>query len=117
MPIDPTLATEAYCYLTTTGRVSGEPREIEIWFALEGATLYMLAGGQTNWVRNIAKTPEVTVRIRDEQLRGHARAVAPHTAEDARARTLLLAKYDPTYPGDLSDWGQTALPIAVDLDA
>jgi hypothetical protein len=24
------LASESYCYLTTTGRVSGEPREIEI---------------------------------------------------------------------------------------
>ena len=33
---------EDFCYLTTTGRVTGLPREIEIWFALQGATLYML---------------------------------------------------------------------------
>ena len=42
----PSLADEQFCYLTTTGRVSGEPREIEIWFALEATTLYMLAGGR-----------------------------------------------------------------------
>ena len=39
-------ADEDYCYLTTTGRVSGEPREIEIWFGLAGDTLYMLSGGR-----------------------------------------------------------------------
>jgi hypothetical protein len=33
------LADEDYCYLTTIGRVSGEPREIEIWFGLDGRTL------------------------------------------------------------------------------
>ena len=27
-------AAEQYCYLTTTGRVSGRPHEIEIWFAV-----------------------------------------------------------------------------------
>ena len=46
MNFAPALAAEDYCYLTTTGRVSGEPREIEIWFALEGGSLYMLSGGR-----------------------------------------------------------------------
>ena len=30
------LAAEQFCYLTTTGRTSGEPRTIEIWFGTEG---------------------------------------------------------------------------------
>jgi hypothetical protein len=41
-------ADEDYCYLTTRGRLSGEPREIEIWFALENSTLYILAGAWTD---------------------------------------------------------------------
>ncbi len=45
-PPDPALAGEQYCYLTTTGRVTGRPHTIEIWFALDGGTLYMLAGGR-----------------------------------------------------------------------
>ena len=52
------LNKEQFCYLTTTGRVSGLPREIEIWFGISGSTLYMLSGGreQSDWVKNIKRT-------------------------------------------------------------
>ena len=110
------LAEEQYCYLTTIGRVSGEPREIEIWFGLENQTLYMLAEGRerSNWVKNLLKTPAVTVRIGDRSFDGRARAVADPD-EDARARRLLFDKYTPAYSGDLAEWRDTALPVAVDL--
>jgi len=116
MAADPSLASESYCYLTTTGRVSGEPREIEIWFGLDGDTLYMLSGGgeRSNWVRNLLREPQVTVRLGDRSFQGRARIVGGG-GEDARARRLLLEKYSAGYSGDLSDWGQTALPVAVDL--
>lgn len=32
------LASEAFCYLATTGWISGRPHTIEIWFALDGST-------------------------------------------------------------------------------
>ncbi len=38
-------ADDDFCYLTTTGRVTARRHTIEIWFALNGRTLYMLAGG------------------------------------------------------------------------
>ncbi len=116
MDVDPSLANEDYCYLTTTGRVSGEPREIEIWFGLEGNTLYMLSGGRdrSDWVKNLIREPQVTVRIADRTFAGRARIVTD-ADEDARARRLLLEKYRPGYSGDLSSWGETALPVAVDL--
>ena len=117
--IDAELGDEDYCYLTTTGRISGEPRQIEIWFAVEGDTLYMLSGGgdRSNWVRNLMREPTVTVRIRDRTLHGRARPVEPGTEEDALARRLLPEKYAPRYSGDLEDWRRRALPIAVDLQA
>jgi deazaflavin-dependent oxidoreductase (nitroreductase family) len=110
------LASEAFCYLTTKGRVSGRPHEIEIWFGLDGRTLYMLSGGghDSDWVRNLVLAPAVTVRIASQTFEGIARVVS-EGAEDGLARRLLLEKYEPTYSGDLSDWGKTALPIAVDL--
>ena len=116
MVVDPSLASESYCYLTTTGRVSGKLREIEIWFGLDGDTLYMLSGGRdrSNWVKNLTRDPEVRVRIRDQSLQGTARIVTDQE-ENARARRLLLEKYTAGYSGDLSDWGETALPVAVDL--
>ena len=111
------LADEDYCYLTTTGRVSGEPREIEIWFGLDGDTLYMLSGGRdrSDWVRNLIREPRVSVRIADRRFDGRARVVTS-AEEDARARRLLVDKYAPRYSGELSSWRENALPIAVDLE-
>jgi deazaflavin-dependent oxidoreductase (nitroreductase family) len=110
------LADEDYCYLTTTGRVTGEPREIEIWFGLDGDTLYMLSGGgeRSDWVRNLIKTPAVAVRIGDRTFDGQARVVTDPD-EDALARRLLFEKYAAGYGGDLSNWRDRSLPIAVDL--
>jgi deazaflavin-dependent oxidoreductase (nitroreductase family) len=110
------LADESYCYLTTTGRISGEPREIEIWFALAGSTLYMLSGGRdrSDWVKNLRREPGVTVRIADRTLDGRARVVEDPD-EDERARRLLFEKYAPGYSGDLTDWRARSLPIAIDL--
>ena len=117
MPLDASLADESFCYLTTTGRTTGLPREIEIWFAHDGSTLYLLsgAGERSNWVRNLRRTPEVTVRIAGVELAGRARVVED-AEEDARARRLLAEKYGG--PGrDLERWRRTALPVAVDLAA
>jgi deazaflavin-dependent oxidoreductase (nitroreductase family) len=116
MGVDSSLASESYCYLTTTGRASGQPREIEIWFGLAGDTLYMLSGGRdrSDWVKNLIRDPEVTVRLGDRRFEGRARIVR-EADEDARARRLLLDKYSPGYGGDLLEWGETALPVAVDL--
>jgi deazaflavin-dependent oxidoreductase (nitroreductase family) len=110
-----TLAGQDFCYLTTVGRVTGRPHEIEIWFALDGGTLYMLSDGgdRSDWVRNLQRTQEVTVRIADERFKGHARVVE-NAGEDELARQLLVDKYE-RKPGSLSNWRQTALPVAVDL--
>ena len=110
------LANEQFCYLTTTGRVSGKPHTIEIWFALDGSTLYMLAGGgeRSDWVRNLKRQPEVQVRIRDRVFRAPARVVLKETEKET-ARDLLVEKYQPGYAGDLSSWRERALPIAADL--
>jgi len=114
------LAGEAFCYLTTTGRVSGRPHTIEIWFGLNGSTLYMLSGNgprrRSDWVKNLMQTPAVNVRIRDREFSGTARVVEDRD-EDGLARRLLVEKYEPTYSGDLSEWGRTALPVAVDIEA
>src|SRR5215216_4384125 len=106
---------EDFCYLTTTGRVTGRPHTIEIWFSLYGQTLYMLSGGRerSDWVKNLQRAPEVTVRIGSEHFEGYARVVED-SEEDELARQLLVDKYE-TRPGSLSNWRRTALPVAVDL--
>ena len=110
------LAAESFCYLTTRGRVSGRPHRVEIWFALDGDTLYFLSGGRerSDWVKNLCKTPEVMVELGGRVFAGRARiVVGPH--EDERARALVHGKYAGSYGGDLSGWRTSALPVAVDL--
>ena len=117
MPSDPRqYAAEDFCYLTTTGRVTGRPHTIEIWFALDQRTLYMLAGDRANadWVKNLLKAPAVTLRLRDETYAGRARVVDA-ADEDALARRIVVDKYQPGYGEDLTDWGRDSLPVAVDL--
>jgi hypothetical protein len=71
------LKKEEYCYLTTTGRVTGNPHEIEIWFGLNGNTLYLLSGGmdRSDWVKNLIKNPSVKVRVGRNTFSGTARLV------------------------------------------
>ena len=78
---------EDYCYLTTKGRKSGRPHEVEIWFALSGLNLYILSGGgdRSDWVRNIRRAPEVTVRIGNSSFQGRGYVVEePEEEELAR---------------------------------
>jgi deazaflavin-dependent oxidoreductase (nitroreductase family) len=114
-------ADAQFCYLTTTGRVSGRPHTIEIWFARRRATLYVLSGGgdRSDWVRNLRRRPEVVVRIGDrhaQQVPGRARVLDPGTPEDGLARDLLVEKYQPSYGSDLTGWRRSSLPVAIDLE-
>jgi deazaflavin-dependent oxidoreductase (nitroreductase family) len=110
-------AGEQYCYLTTRGRVTGRPHRIEIWFAIDADTLYMLSGGgeRSDWVKNLRHTPAVTVDASTGRFEGRARIVTDR-AEDEHARALVHDKYAPGYRGDLTAWRRSALPIAVDID-
>jgi deazaflavin-dependent oxidoreductase (nitroreductase family) len=113
--VDAAGAGDDFCYLTTRGRVTGEPHEIEIWFAIDGATLYMLAGAgrRSDWVRNVEADPAVTIRVRNVTEPAAGRVVGDPT-EERLARTLLFDKYEPRNPG-LAGWREAALPVAFDL--
>lgn len=110
-------ADEQYCYLTTTGRVTGQPHRIEIWFAIDQGTLYMLSGGgdRSDWVKNLRRDPAVTVEIGTGKCHGQARVVTD-VNESELARALVHDKYAPGYRGDLTSWRRTSLPIAVDFE-
>jgi deazaflavin-dependent oxidoreductase (nitroreductase family) len=107
-----------FCYLTTRGRVSGRPHEIEIWFALDGRTLYLLSGGgdRSDWVRNLRAEPTVTVRLRDTTYAATARVVEAGD-ESERGRRLVFEKYQPRYSGSLERWRRESLLVAIDVRA
>ena len=114
MPDD--LAALDFCYLTTTGRVSGSPHRIEIWFVLVDEIVYLMAGDRdrSDWVRNLMITPDVELELGGRKRVTRARVVEDGSAEDALARRTMLEKYGDRDGGDLSTWGRTALVVAVD---
>jgi deazaflavin-dependent oxidoreductase (nitroreductase family) len=109
------LADLDYCYLTTTGRQTGTPHRIEIWFALDGGSVYILSGDgeRSDWVRNLMISPEVVLEIGGVKRNSKARVVTD-PAEDALARRIVAEKYRPRYRGDLNEWGRSSLPVAID---
>jgi len=111
------LSKEEYCYLTTTGRVSGKPHEVEIWFGILEGTLYLLSGGSDNSdrVKNLLKTPDVTVRIAKHKFTGRAH-ILNDGKDDTPIRKLLAAKYQQwKLGGRLSNWARTALPVEINF--
>jgi deazaflavin-dependent oxidoreductase (nitroreductase family) len=110
------LAQEDFCYLTTIGRISGRPHTIEIWFAINEQTLYMLSGGRdkSDWVKNALQNPAVQIKINNSIFKGTARLIAG-TEEDTLVRKIVFEKYMPRTSDDLVDWSRTSLPIAVDI--
>jgi deazaflavin-dependent oxidoreductase (nitroreductase family) len=70
-------AEPKYLYLITTGRRSGRPRRIEIWFTRHDGRYYLVAehGSKAQWVQNLLADPAVRVRVGSRRFRGLARVV------------------------------------------
>jgi deazaflavin-dependent oxidoreductase (nitroreductase family) len=110
------LTGEEYCYLTTTGRVSGRPHEIEIWFGTRDKSIYLLSGSHSSdWVKNLRRDPAVSVRIAEHVFWGTAHLVSEKEEETA-ARYMLAEKYQEWEEGKkLSEWARTAVVVGIDL--
>ena len=85
-----------YLYLTTTGRRSGRPRRIEIWFTRHAGRYYLIAehGLRAWWVQNLLADPAVRARVGTGSFRARARVVDRAERElVATVRALSEAKY------------------------
>ncbi len=90
-----------FLYLTTTGRKSGKPHQIEIWFVEHDGAYYLVNEGkpQGDWVKNIVHDPKVIFGVgsRDAQpLSATGRVVDPEAEPElaAAAKALMDAKYN-----------------------
>jgi deazaflavin-dependent oxidoreductase (nitroreductase family) len=110
------VADDDFCYVMTRGRRTGRPHEIEIWFALDRTTLYLLSGGgdRADWVRNLRAEPAITVRLRERTYEATARVVAEGD-ESETGRRLVFDKYQPRYEGSLERWRWESLLVALDV--
>jgi deazaflavin-dependent oxidoreductase (nitroreductase family) len=82
------------CDVTTIGRRSGSPHEIEIWFGVIGDTMYLISGNgpSADWYRNALVNPDVSVRVGGEARLGRARVV-DDADERRKVGDLMSVKY------------------------
>ena len=83
--------------LTTIGRRTGLPRDIEIWFTRRGTRYYVVAeiGEGAQWVRNLRAEPRVRWKVGARAHSGHARVLDPERNARLRAdvHARSVAKY------------------------
>ncbi len=102
------------CRLTATGRRSGEPRSVTIWFVLEEGMLFLAGGAELpHWCRNLDAEPNAEAMIGHTRLRLRAKVLEEgDRAEAVRRRFLhkyLLAR--------ISRWfGGYTRSVAVELE-
>lgn len=95
--MDATLSTRLNrrwnCRLTTTGRKTGEPRSVTIWFVLEGDTLFLTGGASgPQWCRNLRACSEARVAIDGTQWTGVAEVI-----DDEGAAQIIRQKFVDKY--------------------
>ncbi|MFQ5999049.1 MAG: nitroreductase family deazaflavin-dependent oxidoreductase [Candidatus Bathyarchaeia archaeon] len=101
-------------YLTTKGRRTGKPHTVEIWFAYENGVLYLShEGNHTDWMRNLVKNNEVTLKIANEQLIGKARILTDATQKNQAKKALYFKYYGPASDAVLEDWFELSVLLEV----
>jgi deazaflavin-dependent oxidoreductase (nitroreductase family) len=80
--------------ITVTGRSSGRPFSLPIWFALDGNTLYLIPvkGSDTEWYKNVHKTLTLHLEARGKALTATVRILTDQAQFD-QVLELFRNKY------------------------
>ncbi len=79
----PTEGGTEYLYLTTRGRKTGLPREIEIWFTTRHGRYYVIAEYPTShWVQNLRADPRAQLRLGSRKILAQARVLSAKAEPD-----------------------------------
>jgi deazaflavin-dependent oxidoreductase (nitroreductase family) len=99
------LARDRVIDITTTGRKSGRPRRIELWFHNLDGTIYLTGSpGKRDWYANLFAHPDFTFHLKQSvraDLPAHA---TPIVEEGARRAILSRIVQDVGRSEELEEW-------------
>ena len=107
---------DEHAYLTTTGRRTGRPHTVELWYRRLGDVVWFVTDepDRCDWLANARAHPDVTVRLHDETYDG----VARFDLDDTEARRALAARYQGCTEGQpMSTWASSGTALAVVLSS
>jgi deazaflavin-dependent oxidoreductase (nitroreductase family) len=83
------------------GRSSGRPISLPIWFALDGNALYLIPvkGSDTEWYKNVRKTPTIHLSARGKTLTASAKLITDQAQLDQ-----VLEKFRDKYGRDVKSY-------------
>jgi deazaflavin-dependent oxidoreductase (nitroreductase family) len=111
------LARDRTIDITTTGRRSGLPRRVEMWFhTLDGRVYITGSPGKRDWYANLLAHPQFTFHLKQSVVADLPARATPITA--APARRALFARLLPRLgrpAGDVDTWTAGSPLVAVDF--
>ncbi|TLY15683.1 MAG: nitroreductase family deazaflavin-dependent oxidoreductase [Thaumarchaeota archaeon] len=88
---------QQFLYLTTTGRKTGKPHKIEIWFVARDGKYYLVSEHQdrSHWVQNLKDDPKISFTVGKDTYRGRGRMIDRKNESELAAKitALMNAKY------------------------
>ena len=109
------LRTAEELEIITTGRRTGRPHRVTVWFAYEPGALWLRTDRDADWLRNLEREPRARVRVADQEIDVHRERLDD---EDAALRHLIAlwrAKYGQEW---VADWyvERGRVPVRLRLD-
>jgi deazaflavin-dependent oxidoreductase (nitroreductase family) len=97
--------------ITVTGRTSGRSLSYPVWFALDGDTLYLIPvkGSDTEWYKNLLKTPTIRLEARGKTFTASARILTGEVQLDK-----ILEKFRDKYGRNVRSY-YPKLDLAVEI--
>ena len=97
--------------ITVTGRKSGRSLSYPVWFALDGDKLYLLPvkGSDTEWYKNLRKTPTIRLTARGKTFTANARFLTDEAQLDK-----VLEKFRDKYGRNVKSY-YPKLDVAVEV--
>ncbi len=110
-PVRDALRSDMTIDITTTGRRSGKPRRIEIWFLNVEDTIYITGTpGPRDWLANLRADPTLTFHLK-ESVAADLAAVATEVTDQAE-RALVFGAASAAWYSNQGDSRQSLLDDA-----
>jgi deazaflavin-dependent oxidoreductase (nitroreductase family) len=102
--------------ITTTGRRSGGPRRLEIWFYNVDDRIYITGWpGRRDWYANLLACPDFTFHLKQRQRADLPARAHPVTEPSERERVLRRILEREGRPEALGEWMASAPLVEVEL--
>ena len=87
--------------LITTGRRSGEPHVVRVWFAYADGAIWLRTDRAADWLRNLERDPRCRIRVDGIERAAHREPVADEAAALKHLIDVWRAKYGQEW---VADW-------------